>query len=145
MEIIKDIRDNLAAMVNEVGCSLFYGGRNAYNQKKIISNKEVILEVFDTKPLVRGVCKFETSLTFWVALRQETTAVYQDADGREVEQHDKTLQLANDVIAALYRNEKLQPTQSRHTLTLEYFPADASATVNSQSLIRFVFPCYVMI
>jgi len=134
---IKDLREHS----DNMGYHLYFGTKQKYNTKRIIENKEIILEPFVMHPYRERNCKYSTNLTFWVGIRREIDAKFMDnADGDLTDFMQYMIEEATYYLYSLNELESVLVKQKLQTIPLTYYEADSNQSVNTQSFIRFTIP-----
>lgn len=143
MNII-NLKNELNKIFQDHGYVAWYGSKVSYNTKKIITNREIIVEPFNLKLVPKSGCEYDVDLTFWVGIRREINARFKNVEGDDFEFIQLMLDEANKLFDSISESDKFLIKIKKSDVNLRYYEADSNQTVNTQSFIAFTLPirCY---
>jgi len=138
-QFISNFSDLLDASINEdSGYELWFGTKDSYNTKRQPSDKDALLEPFPIYPTREGVCKYNTSIVLWLAIRRNRYDTIRDQTDGQITSIAQTLvNDASDILKRINQSEFMHIRDSVETIEMTYYESDSSSTtVNLQSMLR---------
>jgi hypothetical protein len=142
---IKSIVEGIEAAIQPTGYSLYFGMMSMYQTKRNPKDKEVILQPFNARPLRVDMTHYDTELTMWVGLRRNVSEKYVTDGGNNKDFVNELLTDTTAILKALGDSGKVLIKQKFETIELNYYEADAGASVNSQAFYTFTIPVRIWI
>ncbi len=132
-----NLKNHLSTIFQNHGYASWFGTKTSYNRKREITPREIIIEPFNLKLEPINDCDFDIELTFWVGLRRDIGAKFINIEGDDFSFIQFHLDEVNKIYNSLVESEHILIKQKKDDISLRYYEADGSQTVNTQSFIRF--------
>lgn len=139
---ISGLVTRITAHAKDQGYTLWYGPKDLYTTKRVITDYEVILEPFDLyMDLPDGKCFIDTTITLWVAGRREiwTKTLTQDK-GQTTDFMDYMLSEASQMFDRIAGDDRILIKKNKFNIPVQYFESDSGVSANTQSMVKMVLP-----
>ncbi len=139
---ISGLVDRLKTHAKDQGYNLWYGPKDVYNTKRVITDHEVILEPFELYlELPQGKCYVDTTITLWLGCRREIfTKSTKQEDGQTTDFIDYMLSEASQMFDRIKDDDRILVTKNKFNIPVQYFEHDGGTTVNNQAFVKMVIP-----
>ena len=134
--------NELKKIVKSKGYELWFGTKDSYNGKRVITNREVILEPFTMRlDPIEGKCSIDTIITLWVGIRREIDLKFVNQEsGESTDFIDYIINESSELFDLIAGDDKIKVPLNKHKIPVYYFEADKAATVNTQAFAKITFP-----
>lgn len=139
---ISDFVRTIDNHVQSVGYKLWFGTRDSYNSKRVITDREVILEPFDWALSVpTGQCFIDFTITLWIGVRRNIDEGFMTQEsGQALGFVDHLKDEATKIFDLISSDSTILIPKNRFDIKIKYYEADSGTTVNTQAFVKMTLP-----